>query len=530
MTESPFPGVGRPTRRRLLTVAGAATAGLALDGPVLAAPAARTTSAEVVVVGAGLAGLTAARDLARAGHEVVLLEARDRVGGRILNHQVDSTHIVEVGGQWLGPAADVPAADPTAGDVRGQARVGALARELGLGRFRSYDRGAYVDYRSDLPVERVTYTGRIPTHDPAATAEAALALVELDRLCKQVPLAAPWTAARASAWDAMTFQSWMDHGDTATGYPYRGSPSPFPGLRTPGARKLIELAIESVFSAQPRDLSFLHALFYFHSAGSVESLVNTTGGAQQDRVVGGTQLLAIRQARRAARDGVRLHLSSPVRRIDQRGGRVTVHGDGFEVRCRRVVVAIPPTLAGRIEYTPGLPALRDQLTQRIPMGTVIKVQCVYDEPFWRAEGLAGQTTSDTGPVKITFDNSPPGAEPPFGVLMGFIEGADGRAWGARSRTERRRAVIDSFERYFGPRARKVQSYIEKSWAEDPWSRGCYAGYFTPGTWLDFGTALARPVGRVHWAGTETSPEWNGYLDGAVRSGERVAREVHRALG
>jgi len=163
------------------------------------------------------------------------------------------------------------------------------------------------------------------------------------------------------------------------------------------------------------------------------------------------------------------------------------------------------------------------------MGTVIKVQCVYDEPFWRAAGLAGQTTSDTGPVKITFDNSPPGATPPFGVLMGFIEAADGRAWAARSKAARRRAVIDSFERYFGPRARRVQAYIEKSWADDPWSRGCYASYFTPGTWLDFGTALARPVGRVHWAGTETSPEWNGYLDGAVRSGERVAREVDRAL-
>jgi len=161
--------------------------------------------------------------------------------------------------------------------------------------------------------------GRIPTHDPAATAEAALALVGLDRLCKQVPLEAPWTAARASAWDAMTFQTWMDHGDTAIGYPYGGSPSPFPGLRTAGARKLLELAVESVFSAEPRDLSFLHALFYFHSAGSVESLINTTGGAQQDRVVGGSQLLSIGQVRRAAREGVRLDLSSPVRRIDHRG-------------------------------------------------------------------------------------------------------------------------------------------------------------------------------------------------------------------
>ena len=277
--------------------------------------------------------------------------------------------------------------------------MAALARELKLSRFPSYDTGAYVDYRRDLPVPRMTYTGRIPTHDPLATAEAALALVELDRLCTQVPLEAPWTAARAHAWDSMTFQTWMDHGDTVSGYPYGGTASPFPGLRTPGARKLLELAIESVFSCEPRDLSFLHALFYFHSAGSVESLIYTTGGAQQDRVVGGSQLLSLRLAARAQRGGVRFHLSSPVRRIEQRGGRVRVSGDGYEVRAKRVVVAIPPTLAGRIDYAPGLPALRDQLTQRMPMGTVIKVQCVYDEPFWRAQGLAGQVTSDTGPVK-----------------------------------------------------------------------------------------------------------------------------------
>ncbi|MGA8256685.1 MAG: FAD-dependent oxidoreductase, partial [Nocardioides sp.] len=507
----------------------AVAAGLALDAPVQAAPAQRAMTADVVVVGAGLAGLTAARNLARRGHDVVLLEARDRVGGRTLNHALDSSHVIEVGGQWLGPERDIPAADPTAGDVRGQDRVAALARELRLSRFASYDTGAYVDYRRDLLVPRVTYTGRIPTHDPLATVEAAAALVELDRLCVQVPLDRPWTAARAAAWDSMTFQSWMDHGDTTIGYPYGGAPSPFPGLRTPGARKLLELAIESVFSCQPRDLSFLHALFYFHSAGSVESLIYTTGGAQQDRVVGGSQLLSLRLANLSRRAGVRMHLSSPVRRIEQRGSRVRVQGDGFEVRAQRVVVAIPPTLAGRIDYVPGLPALRDQLTQRIPMGTVIKVQCIYDEPFWRAQGLAGQVTSDTGPVKLTFDNSPPERKPPFGVLMGFIEGADGRAWGARSRSDRRRAVIECMERYFGPQARRVEGYVEKSWADDPWARGCYAGYFTPGTWLDFGTALARPIGRVHWAGTETSPEWNGYMDGAVRSGERVADEVHGAL-
>lgn len=519
------------SRRGLLVGAGGATVGLAADS-ISAAHAAgartRRASTDVVVVGAGLAGLTAARDLVARGHDVVVLEARDRVGGRILNHHLDAEHVVEVGGQWLGPADDAAPADPTQGAVRGQARVAALAESLGVRRFPTYGGGSLVDYRSDLPNQRATYTGRIPTHDPAAAAELGAALIELDRLCATVPVEAPWTADRALAWDSMTVQTWMDHGDTASGYPYGGTAGAYPGLRTPGGRKLFELAIEAVFSAEPRDVSFLHALFYLHSAGSMESLINTAGGAQQDRVVGGSQIIALRLAQRLGQQGVRIHLSSPVRTIEQTKSHVRVSTDGVQIDARRVVVAIPPTLAARIDYRPGLPALRDQLTQRIPMGTVIKVQCIYDEPFWRDEGLAGQATSDTGPVKVTFDNSPPDAAPAFGVLMGFIEGSDGRAWVARSESARRKAVADSMARYFGPQALKVRDYIEKSWASDPWSRGCYGGYFPTGVWSDYGHVLRAPVGRIHWAGTETSPEWMGYMDGAVRSGERVAREVSRA--
>ncbi len=513
------------TRRGLLTGAAALGASTALTAePSWAAPAAGSLRAQVVVIGAGMAGLTAARDLVDKGVDVLLLEARDRVGGRLLNRSIGDGHVVEVGGQWLGPAQDVPAADPTQGDVRGQSAVDAVRRRVGLRTFPTYNTGAYVDYRSDLPVQRSTYTGRIPTSDPAGVAEAAKSLAQLDAMCRTVPLEEPWKAPRAFAWDGMTVQSFLDFGDTALDE--NGLPGTFgTGLLSPGGRHLVTLAIESVFSAQPRDLSLLHALFYIHAAGSIESLINTAGGAQQDRVVGGSQLLAIRTA---AALGDRVRLSSPVRRVDQSGRSVVVTGDGFTVTADRLVVAIPPTLCARIDWVPAMPALRDQLTQRMPMGTVLKVQCVYDEPFWRKDGLAGQATSDTGPVKLTFDNSPPDGS--VGVMMGFIEGSEGRRALRMSAAERRAGVVDSFARYYGEKARAVEQYVEMSWASEAYSRGCYAGFFSPGVWSDYGPELRTPVGRVHWAGTETATVWNGYIDGAVRSGTRAAAEVLRALG
>lgn len=481
--------------------------------------------AEVVVVGAGFAGISAARHLHSHGIDVVVLEARDRVGGRTLNHPIDSHHIVEVGGQWLGPDKNLtdrglsdPADYPTDDAVTGQSYIWELAKTVGVARYPTYNSGKYVDYRNGT---LATYSGRIPTDTPTGAAEAGEAILAIDKRCLTVPLEAPWQAPNAAEWDGMTVQSWMDHGDSFSG-------QPFAGLLTRDGRQLVELAIEAVFSAEPRDVSMLHALFYTHAAGSFGSLVNTNNGAQMYRLHGGSQLIAIRAAQSL---GDRVRLSSPVSAIDQDARGVVVRGEGFDVSAQRVIVAIPPTLAGRIDYAPAMPALRDQLTQRIPMGTVIKVQCVYDEPFWRADGLAGQATSDTGPVKVTFDNSPPDATTHRGpgVMMGFIEGTDGRRALSATHDERRRGVIDSFARYFGAKARSPVAYVEKSWADEKWTRGCYAGYFGPGTWSDYGRALREPVGRIHWAGTETATVWTGYMDGAVRSGERAADEVRRAL-
>jgi monoamine oxidase len=463
-------------------------------------------NAQVVVVGAGIAGLTAARRLVAAGVDTRVVEARDRVGGRTLNYNVTAPQaspgtIVEVGGQWVGP---------------GQDRVLALIDELGLSTFKTYEAGNYIDYRNGrktqyghvFPVDPFNLgLNRLPLTNPIGAAEAALAIQKLTSMAEQVPLDAPWTAANAVEWDSQTFQTWMNA-----------------NLFTASAKSLMQLVIETLFCAEPRDISLLHVLLGFHSGGSLEHMISTTGGAQDSRIVGGSQLISLRMAEAL---GSRVMLRAPVTRIEHNDAGVRVIGDQFSVRAQHAIITLPPTLAGRIAYAPPLNGVRDQLTQRLPMGSVIKVQCVYPKPFWRDAGLNGQVTSNTGPVKSTFDNSPPDGS--IGVIVGFITGSEARTATLQTREQRMTGVIESFVRYFGEEARTPLEYIERDWSSEEYSRGGYLGYAAPGVWLDYGAALDAPIGRIHWAGSETAEINRGYFDGAVRSGERAAEDVTALL-
>ncbi len=252
----------------------------------------------------------------------------------------------------------------------------------------------------------------------------------------------------------------------------------------------------------------------------MNTLVGVRNAAQQDRVVGGTAVLAQRMADSI---GDALVLDAPVRRIDVRGTGVDVTSDPCRVHAGRVIVAVPPVLAGRISYTPALPPLRDQLTQNMPAGSVIKINVAYDEPFWRADGLSGQAAGDVDVVKFTFDNSPPAGRP--GVLVCFLEGREARELGMRSPADRRAEVLRCLTTFFGPRAAQPVDYVELDWSAEEWTRGCYGAHLAPGVWTGFGRALREPIGQIHFAGTETAGAWNGYMDGALTSGERAAAEV-----
>ncbi len=440
---------------------------------------------DVVVVGAGLAGLAAARELTQQGNDVLVLEGRDRVGGRSFSGSVAGLPI-DRGGSFVGPTQDA---------------VLKLISELGLPTVPTYHDGKNVIHWRGAAR---AYSGTIPRLSLLGLLDIGRLQWQFERISRTVPIAAPWQAKRARQLDGVSLGQWLTM-----------------VRATASSRDLMAIMTRVTWGCEPDDVSMLHAARYVRAAGGLDRLLDTENGAQQDLIPGGTQQIADRAA---AELGDRVVLDACVRRIQRHGSGVTVTSDQGQAEAGFVIVAIPPAHRAGIQFDPPLPPEYTELTQHWPQGRLTKAYAAYETPFWRAKGFSGQALLDNGPVFITFDVSPHADGP--GVLLGFI---DPRAFDSLPADQRRRDALRCFASLYGEEALNPLDYTDFRWGVEEFAPGGPTAAVPPGSWTKYGKVLRRPVGPIHWAGTETADEWTGYFDGAVRSGQRAAAEVAALL-
>jgi len=455
---------------------------------------------DVVIVGAGATGLTAATQLRQAGLSVMVLEARDRVGGRLWTDLVEG-QMYEIGGQWVSP--DQTALLETLG-------------ELGLETYSRYREGDSVYVGTDGVAKR--FTGDIFPANPHTRAEIERLISVLDELVAQTDPAAPWEHPMAEQFDHVSFRSWLEQQSD-----------------DPEARANIALFIADAMLTKPAHaFSLLQALLMAASAGSFSNLVDADFILDK-RVVGGLQQVPLRLAAELAPGDVRVN--QPVRRIrwssaslpdDAVSGEpVEVTTDALTVTARRVIVAVPPNLYNRIEYAPNLPRLRQQMQQHQSLGMVIKVHASYETPFWREDGLSATAFSPFQVVHEAYDNSNHGET--RGTLVGFVSDEKADALFTLSAEERKRRVLESLAAYFGPKALDPVVYFESDWAAEEWTQGAYAASFDLGGLTRYGALQLEPVGPIRFGSSDLAAEGYQHVDGAIRVGKRLAAETVESL-
>ncbi|MCC3329511.1 flavin monoamine oxidase family protein [Nocardia abscessus] len=444
------------------------------------------TDVDFCVIGGGFAGLTAALRLKQMGRSVALLEARDRLGGRTFTEVREDGSWIDRGGAWIGP---------------GQDRIQALMTEFGVPSYKQYTDG---EAMMVVDGKQHRYTGTIPwTMSPWAAMNLGAVFLELGHMCKSVPLEAPWAAKKADKWDQVSLAHWLES-----------------NLLSKPAHDLLETAIAGCYTSAASEVSLLFVLYQMASGGGPSFVLGVKDAAQDARPVGGMGAI---YRPMAAELGDSIHLSQPVRCIHQDADGVRVRAEDLTVRARRAIVAVPLAIADKISYKPMLPVDRSFLHQRMPSGSIIKTSVVYDEPFWRADGLSGQSAAPGSPATITIDACTDTGRP--GVLCVIIEGPIARQVGRLDDAERRGAVLGALVERFGRKAGSPVDYIEQNWSAERYSGGGMLSHAPTGVLTQFGHALREPCGRIHWAGTESSAVMCGWIDGAIRSGERAASEV-----
>ncbi len=456
--------------------------------------AAGTIETEVVVVGAGIAGLSAAAKLAAEGADVAVLEARDRVGGRTWNTEIGG-EANELGGQWVAPY---------------QSAMHAMLDELGIELFPSFREGShtYVD-----PAGKVhRYEGHDAPLGDASERAFEAADAKLDALAKELDPEAPWDHPDAERLDRISFESWLQA-----------------EVADEMARDLMRSWLAGGFLAKPaQSFSLLQGLWMISGAGGTFELFEPEQCLAY-RVVGGSQLISLKLAERL---GERVTLNAPARGIRWSDDAVEVEageagGAALSVRARRAIVAVPPNLTEGIAFEPVLPAWRMRMSQALSQGSINKVLAVYETPFWRQQGLSGQGFAPYELVRELYDNSPPSAS--AGVLCTFLAGENAESAGRLDAGERRRHVLEGMAKYVGPGALEPSDYIETDWSGQQWTRGAYGTSFGPGGLTRFGEDIRRPVGPIHWACTDIAGVGHIHMEGAIRSGQRAAQACLEAI-
>ncbi|KAK2840341.1 hypothetical protein Q5P01_014081 [Channa striata] len=450
---------------------------------------------DVIVVGGGISGLCAAKLLKASGLSPVVLEARDRVGGRTFTVQNKETKWVDLGGAYIGPT---------------QNRILRLAREYGVKTYKVNEQENLVHYVNG---KSYPFKGSFPPMwNPLVYLDFNNLFRTMDEMGKEIPREAPWRAPHAEEWDRMTMQELFER-----------------ICWTSTVRRFATLFVNVNVTSEPHEVSALWFLWYVKQCGGTMRIFSTTNGGQERKFVGGSSQISEAMAKEL---GDRVKLQSPVYRIDQSGDMVVVETvDNQAYKARYVIVATPPGLNLKMHFNPELPPLRNQLIHRVPMGSVIKCMVYYKENFWRKKGYCGSMVieEEGAPIGLTLDDTKPDGTVP--AIMGFILARKCRKLCELTKEERLKRICEIYSRVLGSQdALHPVHYEEKNWCEEEYSGGCYTAYFPPGILTQYGKVLREPVGRLYFAGTETATEWSGYMEGAVQAGERAAREVMCAMG
>jgi monoamine oxidase len=448
--------------------------------------------ADVLIIGAGFAGLTAARDLEALGYSVVMLEARDRVGGRIEATQIAGL-TVDAGGMWVGPT---------------QTSLLALAKEFNVETYPTYLEGKGI---TRLGANRYAPDGEAFENEIGLPRKIKLGLLlsKLEKAQKSIDVEAPWYGAKAAEFDQMTVAVWANK-----------------AVSDRTVRRILDFIVRSVFCCEPDELSFLYFLFYLKAAGGLEVLIQAgPGGAQNLLFHGGLHQIADRLLESL---NAKVFLSTPIERVSQTLTGVTaVDQNGSKYVADRAIIATPPQNTLSMVFDPALPQARTELLKRQTMGACIKVWIAYDRPFWRETGLNGSLSDDNCAFAPVFDVTPSGSN--IGLLAGFFDAHAATMWSDRTSDERRTKVLETLSEAFGPQALKPIDYFERDWTKERYSHGCYGAYMPPGALTRYGIELRRTAGLIDWAGTETATVWSGYVEGAIHSGKAAARRAVEQL-